>query len=85
VRKYGLDYVDRLETAGFLVRRVAPADFLSPRDIHRMAVTVAAGDIFHCTKRGRRKAAADPPGGASLDAGGGGEPREDGVSKAVER
>jgi SAM-dependent methyltransferase len=85
VRRYGPDYVDRLETAGFLVRRVAPADFLSPRDIRRMAVTVAAGDIFHCTKGERRKAASDPA-GALRDGYGGGEPRvDDGVSNGEDR
>lgn len=50
VRRYGPDYVDRLREAGFAVSTTGIADLASPDDIVRMALTPAAGDIFHCTK-----------------------------------
>lgn len=50
VRAYGPDYVDRLEEAGFNVRVTRPADFLRVREIARMGITPAAGEIYCCTK-----------------------------------
>ena len=53
VRRYGPDYIDRLLEAGFVVSRVFPSDFLSREEIERMAITDAAGEIFHCRKASR--------------------------------
>lgn len=51
VRQYGPDYVDRLREAGFEVSTTRVPDLVSPEDAGRMALTSAAGDIFHCTRR----------------------------------
>jgi len=53
VRRYGPDYVDRLRDEGFEVQVSRSEDFLSPEEIHRMGITEAAGEIYHCTKRCR--------------------------------
>lgn len=52
VRRYGPDYQDRLEEAGFTVRRVTPEDLASEarREWYGMANESAAGDIYCCTK-----------------------------------
>jgi len=50
VRRYGLDYVDRLKEAGFSVRVVKPVDFLTAEQIVRMGITAAAGEIYFCTR-----------------------------------
>jgi SAM-dependent methyltransferase len=50
-RRYGPDFVERLEEAGFDVKIVHPSDFLRPKEIMLMGITRAAGDIYHCTKR----------------------------------
>ena len=52
VRVYGEDFVSRLENAGFEVRVMRSADFLSQKDITRFNITHLSGDIFLCTKRG---------------------------------
>lgn len=51
VRQYGVDYVERLEEAGFHVSMRTPDQFLDAATIERMGITEAAGEIFHCTKR----------------------------------
>ncbi|MDP9159525.1 MAG: methyltransferase domain-containing protein [Acidobacteriota bacterium] len=48
VRCYGLDYIDRLRSAGFSVTCIVPRDFLSPGEIQRMGITEAAGEIYYC-------------------------------------
>jgi SAM-dependent methyltransferase len=48
VRRYGPDFVERLEDAGFRVRVVAPEQFLPAGDIERYGITAAAGHIFEC-------------------------------------
>ncbi len=61
VRRYGLDFVERLQAAGFNVRIVRATDFLSAHEIekmrlrHRVRSGEPAGEedlIFHCTKAG---------------------------------
>src|SRR5262249_22552432 len=51
VRRYGPDYVDRLEAAGFDVEEIRAADLCSEEDARRMGVSRGAGAIHHCTKR----------------------------------
>ena len=48
LRIYGDDYVDRLESAGFRVKRIRPADIMSPEEIVTFGIGDAAGDIFLC-------------------------------------
>jgi SAM-dependent methyltransferase len=50
VRVYGLDFKTRLEAAGFNVSRVEPTNILSKEEIILMGITLAAGDIYLCTK-----------------------------------
>jgi predicted SAM-dependent methyltransferase len=51
VRRYGPDYVGRLRDAGFVVNVMHASDFLSPKEIERLAIgTSDAGEIFHCRK-----------------------------------
>lgn len=50
VRRYGPDYLERLEQAGFLVVKTTAAEFLTAAEIERMGITEAAGDIFACRK-----------------------------------
>jgi predicted SAM-dependent methyltransferase len=49
VRIYGHDFVDRVRDAGFKVKVVVAADFLSQDEIETMALN-GAGEIYHCTK-----------------------------------
>ena len=65
VRRYGLDFVERLKAAGFNVRIVRAADFLSAHEIEKMRIRhrVRSGQpaveedlIFHCTKAGWKDA-----------------------------
>lgn len=51
VRRYGRDYKDRLQEAGFHVDTIYPSDFLSKQDIRLMGITEAAGEIYYCTKK----------------------------------
>jgi SAM-dependent methyltransferase len=60
VRIYGLDYMKRLEVAGFNVARVRAVDFLRPSEIELMGITEAAGDIFLCRKAKREDERAGP-------------------------
>ncbi len=52
VRVYGLDYNDRLVSAGFHVKRISAPDLFAEDDILRMRLA-ASGDkyIYHCTKK----------------------------------
>ena len=50
VRRYGPDYRERLEEAGFSVTVSDPSSFLEPEEIERMGIGPAAGEIYHCTK-----------------------------------
>ena len=51
VRRYGPDFVDRLQEAGFTVTTNRPEDFLSQAEIERIAATPEyAGEIYFCTK-----------------------------------
>ncbi|MEE8105925.1 MAG: methyltransferase domain-containing protein [Planctomycetota bacterium] len=50
VRRYGPDFKDRLEAAGFQVTVTRAADLADDAGRTRMGLTPAAGDIFHCTR-----------------------------------
>jgi SAM-dependent methyltransferase len=50
VRKYGPDYLFRLENAGFNVEVLEPEGFLDAREIERMGITPAAGVMYVCRK-----------------------------------
>ncbi|MDR0311290.1 MAG: glycosyltransferase [Acidobacteriota bacterium] len=52
VRAYGIDYVDRLQEAGFLVEVTGAKDFLDSFDIEKMGLgNGAAGEVYFCVKR----------------------------------
>lgn len=51
LRRYGMDFVERLGEAGFSVKVTTPADFLDQEEIERMGISKAAGEIFYCTKQ----------------------------------
>jgi predicted SAM-dependent methyltransferase len=59
VRNYGRDYAQRLREAGFEVRVVAAAEFLTAVEVERYAVSRAAGEIFACARL--TPAAQSPP------------------------
>ena len=48
VRKYGMDYVDRLKSVGFNVAVIEQGEFVSERDIEKFRLT--NNKIFYCTK-----------------------------------
>lgn len=50
VRRYGPDYLQRLQLEGFRATKTSPAQFLTAAEIERMGITEAAGDIFDCRK-----------------------------------
>ncbi len=51
VRRYGLDYKDRLIDAGFNVECFSPTDLFSDGDIERLGMANgSAGEIYYCTK-----------------------------------
>jgi len=50
VRRYGPDYVDRLQEAGFEVQETRIADMFSDDEALRLGIARGAGDIHHCTK-----------------------------------
>jgi len=51
VRRYGVDYEDRLDEAGFAVQRLTPMDIFAADEIERYGVSKdEAGDIYYCTK-----------------------------------
>lgn len=49
VRKYGPDVMDRIQEAGFKVKRVLPGDFLTTEQIIQYGTT-ANTHLFYCTK-----------------------------------
>ena len=51
VRRYGPDFLERLEEVGFFVKVIHPSQFLSSKQILRMGITKSAGEIYYCTKR----------------------------------
>jgi SAM-dependent methyltransferase len=53
VRRYGSDYKDRLQEAGFELKIVSQSDLLTEKQITRWGLSnCGAGDIFHCAKVG---------------------------------
>lgn len=52
IRRYGADYQDRLNEAGFEVECILPKNFISPKEIELMAITPMAGEIYLCRKNG---------------------------------
>jgi SAM-dependent methyltransferase len=50
VRKYGLDYYRRLSAAGFEVKKVPPATFLTDSEMKRFGLESYRGQICVCTK-----------------------------------
>ncbi|MEN8130798.1 MAG: methyltransferase domain-containing protein [Pseudomonadota bacterium] len=51
VRKYGLDYVDRLREAGFHVELNKANDLVQNNQAVEMGITHASGEIYYCTKQ----------------------------------
>jgi SAM-dependent methyltransferase len=53
VRRYGRDFVDRLEESGFSVRQMALSDIASADEARRMGLEagLAGNAVFRCTKR----------------------------------
>ena len=51
VRRYGPDYIDRLQEAGFSVRVARAQDLFGREEIVAMGLTPACGDIYHCVKK----------------------------------
>lgn len=49
VRKCGYDYIDRIKDAGFLVQVIRPSDLANEKDILRLGLTIASGEIYCCT------------------------------------
>ncbi|MBN2243884.1 MAG: class I SAM-dependent methyltransferase [Acidobacteria bacterium] len=50
VRRYGPDFVDRLQAARFVVSVGRVCDLFTREEIVQMGLTPAAGEIFHCRK-----------------------------------
>lgn len=51
VRRYGLDFRDRLASGGFEVETVLASDFLAPDELERMRISPGSeSTIFYCTK-----------------------------------
>lgn len=50
LRVYGLDFEDRVASAGFQVTRVTPETYLTPLDRETFGITEHAGDIFLAKK-----------------------------------
>ena len=50
VRRYGPDYLARLEEAGFVVEVYSPGDLLSAPEIERFGMATGAGEVFFCKK-----------------------------------
>jgi len=51
VRCYGLDFMDRLKDAGFLVTLTRVSDVVNRDEVTLMGLTQESGDIFYCTKQ----------------------------------
>ncbi len=50
VRRYGADFALRLREEGFVVDVVSCGDFLSFKEIEKMGITAAAGELYICKK-----------------------------------
>ncbi len=50
VRRYGVDYIDRLRESGFTVKVSNASELFNEDDIVRLGLTRSSGDIFYCTK-----------------------------------
>jgi SAM-dependent methyltransferase len=50
VRQYGLDYIDRLREAGFIVEVTKVNDLVKNIEATKMGLSFATGDIYYCTK-----------------------------------
>jgi len=50
VRRYGPDFIKRVEETGFKVLEITGSDFLGNEEITRMGITEEAGTIFYCKK-----------------------------------
>jgi SAM-dependent methyltransferase len=50
VRRYGPDFVERVQEANFFVEVIKPADFLSEKEIELMRIA-ATDEIYYCTKK----------------------------------
>ncbi len=50
VRRYGLDYVDRLRESGFKVKVSNVTEMFKKKDIITMGLTDTSGEIYYCTK-----------------------------------
>ncbi|OGV60065.1 MAG: methyltransferase type 11 [Lentisphaerae bacterium RIFOXYA12_FULL_48_11] len=50
VRRYGADYIERLHEAGFKVKVSQASDLSGPKNIVRMGLTPASGEIYYCYK-----------------------------------
>ncbi len=50
VRRYGIDFIDRLREAGFKVKVYCVPDLFEKSDVVLMGLTPASGEIYYCTK-----------------------------------
>lgn len=50
VRRYGPDFIARLQEAGFVVAKTRVSDLVNKNEEIRLGLTAASGDIFCCTK-----------------------------------
>ena len=50
VRRYGVDYVDRLRDAGFSVQTIKANEFIRADQLVRMGLKFASDEIFYCAK-----------------------------------
>ncbi|MEE9571915.1 MAG: class I SAM-dependent methyltransferase [Candidatus Neomarinimicrobiota bacterium] len=50
VRRYGIDYIDRLREAGFIVEISKVSDLVRSDEVVKMGLTSASGNIYYCTK-----------------------------------
>ncbi|QQO55187.1 MAG: methyltransferase domain-containing protein [Thiohalocapsa sp. PB-PSB1] len=51
VRSYGQDYVERLRDSGFDVEIIKVDDLANSDELLKMGLTLAAGEIYYCTKQ----------------------------------
>jgi len=49
VRKCGYDYINRLKSAGFLVELIKANNLANEKNIVRLGLTAASGEIYYCT------------------------------------
>jgi len=49
VRRYGMDFVDRLNDSGFLVKKIVPMDYFTDKEIIYMGMK--SSNLFYCTKQ----------------------------------